>query len=73
MNKPTEVPRRASLATPFDKGVERWEAEYAEGMGEDRPVINRSGIPVKPLYTPRDWDSARYDETLGFPGQPPYT
>jgi methylmalonyl-CoA mutase N-terminal domain/subunit len=74
MNKPVETPRLAPLAAPLDRGAEsRWEAEYAEGIGTDRPVVNRSGIPIEPLYTPRDWDSARYDETLGFPGQPPYT
>ena len=74
MNKPVETPPLAPLATPLDRGAEsRWEAEYAQGIGADRPVVNRSGILVKPLYTPRDWDTTRYDEALGFPGQPPYT
>ena len=71
MNKPREIPRPA--ATPFDKGASEWEAEYAAQIGDDRPVVNRSGIPIEPLYTPRDWDASRYDEALGFPGQPPYT
>jgi methylmalonyl-CoA mutase N-terminal domain/subunit len=69
-----ENPPAADAATPLDRGAERrWEAEYAEQIGADCPVVNRSGIPVAPLYTPRDWDGARYDEALGFPGQPPYT
>ncbi|HTO46650.1 MAG TPA: acyl-CoA mutase large subunit family protein, partial [Burkholderiales bacterium] len=71
MNKPREIPRPA--ATPFDKGASEWQAEYAAQIGEERPVVNRSGIPIEPLYTPRDWDASRYDEALGFPGQPPYT
>ncbi|MCX8113909.1 MAG: acyl-CoA mutase large subunit family protein, partial [Burkholderiaceae bacterium] len=51
----------------------RWQREYTEQIGIDRPVVNRSGIAIKPLYTNRDWDSSRHDERLGFPGQPPYT
>ncbi len=27
-----------------------------------RPVRNRSGIAIKPLYTPRDWSGERYDD-----------
>ncbi|GMV57161.1 MAG: methylmalonyl-CoA mutase [Betaproteobacteria bacterium] len=50
-----------------------WQREYAEQIGTDREVVNRSGIAIQPLYTNRDWDSSRYDEDLGFPGQPPYT
>ena len=66
MNKPLETKL-------IDTPEARWQAEYAEQIGEDKPVVNRSGIPIKPLYTPRDFDSARYEEALGFPGQPPYT
>jgi len=50
-----------------------WRTEYAQQIANDRQVVNRSGIEVKPLYTNRDWDPARHDEHLGFPGQPPYT
>lgn len=51
----------------------RWQREYAEQIGTEREVVNRSGIAIKPLYTPRDWESSRHDADLGFPGQPPYT
>lgn len=51
----------------------RWKREYAEQIGADREVVNRSGIAIEPLYTNRDWDSSRHDDALGFPGQPPYT
>ncbi len=51
----------------------RWRQEYADQIGAAHAVRNRSGIEVKPLYTPSDWSGARYDEALGYPGQPPFT
>ena len=50
-----------------------WAAEYAAQIRADQPVQNRSGIPIKPLYTPLDVDPARFDADIGFPGQPPFT
>jgi pivalyl-CoA mutase large subunit len=55
------------------EGRERWQREYAEQIGEDRACENRSGIAIKPLYTDQDWNGARYDADLGYPGQAPYT
>ncbi|GIK85066.1 MAG: methylmalonyl-CoA mutase [Burkholderiales bacterium] len=69
MNKPLPDPVPASL----DEARVRWAAEYAAQLPQDRETRNRSGIPVKPLYTPLDADPSRYDEALGFPGEPPYT
>ena len=69
MNKPLPDPIPAST----DEAQVRWAAEYAAQIGIDVPVHNRSGIPVKPLYTPLDVDPARFDADVGFPGQPPYT
>ena len=66
MNKPLETQL-------IDTPEARWQAEYAEQIGADKPVVNRSGIPIEPLYTPRDFDAAQYEDALGFPGQPPYT
>ncbi len=43
----------------------RWRDEYAAQIGEDRTIRNRSGIEVKPLYTPADWDGENYLESLG--------
>jgi methylmalonyl-CoA mutase N-terminal domain/subunit len=51
----------------------RWEAEYRTQVPEGRPVRNRSGIEIKPLYTPSDWDGSRYAEDLSYPGTYPYT
>ena len=50
-----------------------WQQEYAASIGQDKDVVNRSGIPIKPLYTQRDWNAAERADGLGLPGQPPYT
>jgi methylmalonyl-CoA mutase N-terminal domain/subunit len=68
----------ASEAVPlplsdFDEARGRWRAEVQAGLGEAANPKNRSGVEVKPLYTPQDWDGAGYMEALGFPGQPPMT
>jgi methylmalonyl-CoA mutase N-terminal domain/subunit len=57
----------------FEKAEGAWRADYARQIGQDREVRNRSGIAVKPLYTPRDWDGSRYLDDLAFPGQMPFT
>lgn len=51
----------------------RWEAEFAKGVVGDTITYNRSGIGIKPLYTPQDYNGAAFDESLGYPGQYPYT
>jgi methylmalonyl-CoA mutase N-terminal domain/subunit len=59
--------------TEFERSRDDWRRDYDAQIGEDRIIHNRSGIPVKPLYTPQDWSDDRYDPDLGFPGQPPFT
>ncbi|MBI4291405.1 MAG: acyl-CoA mutase large subunit family protein [Betaproteobacteria bacterium] len=56
----------------FSEQRRRWENEYAGQITDAQDPLNRSGIAVKPLYTREDWDSTRYDQDLGFPGQPPF-
>ena len=68
MNKPLDDALLHATA-----GEARWQREYAEGMGSEAPVRNRSGIAIKPLYTPRDWSGERHESDLGYPGAPPYT
>jgi methylmalonyl-CoA mutase N-terminal domain/subunit len=68
MNKPIDDTLLHAAA-----GEVRWQREYAEGMGSEAPVRNRSGIAIKPLYTPRDWSGEHYESDLGYPGAPPYT
>ncbi|KZY47481.1 hypothetical protein A3731_07985 [Roseovarius sp. HI0049] len=50
-----------------------WKVRYDGEIGRDRTVVNRSGIEVRPLYTPLDWSDSRYVEDLGMPGELPYT
>ncbi len=68
MNKPVDP-----AALQPTHGEERWQREYAAQIGADNAVRNRSGIAIKPLYTPRDWSGVRFDDDVGYPGQPPHT
>ena len=68
MNKPLDP----ALAQPA-VGEDRWRNDYAAQIGADKAVRNRSGVAIKPLYTPRDWNGERHEDILGYPGQPPYT
>ena len=57
MNKPLDTQL-------IDAPEARWQAEYAQQIGTDRPIVNRSGIPIAPLYTPRDFDLSPYFEVV---------
>ena len=57
----------------FIESRQRWKKSYNEQIGSDQAIHNRSNIPIKPIYTPEDWDSEKYAEELGFPGQLPMT
>ena len=57
----------------LDEARGRWRAQVQAGLGNAANPRNRSGIEVKPLYTPGDWSGTRYMATLGFPGQLPMT
>jgi methylmalonyl-CoA mutase N-terminal domain/subunit len=75
MNKPFDAPLAALPADASiapDNALARWQEEYAAQIGTDRPVVNRSGVPIKPLYTAADWQPAHESEQ-GLPGQAPYT
>ncbi|MDI6808758.1 MAG: methylmalonyl-CoA mutase family protein [Candidatus Eisenbacteria bacterium] len=43
------------------------------GLSEQGPRLTSSGIPVEPLYCPRDDETSYYAAKLGLPGTPPYT
>jgi len=68
MNKPLEASKWSAQET----GAEQWQREFAASVASDKPTCNRSGIAIKPLYTPQDWHGD-YATDLGYPGQPPYT
>jgi len=70
MNKPIVKPM---ARTEFEQGERRWQAAFDASPGARSDAANRSGIEVKPLYTPQDWSGERYLEALGFPGEYPNT
>lgn len=49
---------------------EQWRKEYEAGEVRDLDYETMSGVPVEPLYAPKDDD---VDESIGWPGQYPYT
>ena len=50
-----------------------WEEAYKKQIPTEKEILNRSGIPIKPLYTQDDWSEESYAEKLGYPGQVPMT
>lgn len=54
-------------------GADQWASEFSKAVPVDATTVNRSGIAIKPLYTPSDWSGESYGRTLGYPGQYPYT
>lgn len=56
----------------LEDAVGEWQDAYDAQIGDDRKVVNRSRIPVKPLYTPLDWSESRYGKDLGVPGEAPF-
>ena len=69
------MPKTASNtnAASLEKMQAGWKVRYDGEIGRERTVVNRSGIEVRPLYTPLDWSDSRYVEDLGMPGELPYT
>ena len=57
----------------FEQAQGEWRSQYSRQMGEERPVRNRSGIEIQPLYSASDSSGDQYLEKLGFPGQFPFT
>ena len=73
MNKPLE-PRLLAANDALAEPLKTWERDYAQQIGtQDRAVHNRSGVPIKPLYTPADWQPDLSAASMGLPGQAPYT
>jgi methylmalonyl-CoA mutase N-terminal domain/subunit len=52
---------------------QRWQQGFAHQVSDNDTVRNRSGIEIKPLYTPQDTQPERFLEDLGYPGQHPFT
>lgn len=74
MSDPTEKQdAKPGAGEGFAEGKARWEQELKAQVRPDDVRVNRSGIETKALYGPDDWDSSRYMQDLGFPGQGPTT
>ncbi|MBA3589085.1 methylmalonyl-CoA mutase [Methylibium sp.] len=71
MNKPLHPSIAEGLAPASPHTA--WEAEYRASIPDERPIENVSGIPIQPLYTPRDWPQYGAQDPLSYPGQPDYT
>ena len=71
---PRERKKKSGAAqSDFTRERNRWRRNYAASVTADDARRNRSGIPLKPLYTPEDWNSGAYVQDLGFPGALPAT
>jgi len=57
----------------FEQARDEWRSQYSRQMRDEKPVRNRSGIEIQPLYSPSDCSDERYLGDLGFPGQFPFT
>lgn len=59
----------------LEQAEQEWAEQYRQQIGAgDKPVRNRSGIEIEPLYLPAGaHDESDYLQRLGFPGQYPYT
>ena len=68
MSKPMQLPLPG-----FEQSRARWLKNFETQTANAEPLRNRSGIELKPLYTPADWDSECYMDDLGFPGEAPMT
>lgn len=61
------------LGQDFEAGKDKWETAYEKQLPGEAKRRNRSGIEVKPIYTPEDWNPENYMPDLGFPGETPFT
>lgn len=57
----------------FEQADQRWRAAFDATPVAAKRIVNRSGIEIKPLYSPRDWSGVNFLDELGFPGEYPYT
>lgn len=68
----SQQPRQLPLPG-FEAARARWQDAFSAQVGAEKTRRNRSGVEVRPIYTPADWSGGRYLEDLGFPGESPMT
>ncbi|HUF11499.1 MAG TPA: methylmalonyl-CoA mutase family protein [Longimicrobiales bacterium] len=73
----TETERRLREAekelTALRERLADWERKYERIPKREISFTTVSGTEVEPLYTPLDRPGVDYDESLGFPGEFPFT
>ena len=69
MNKPDEVRFESEL----EQAERRWQDAYDASAETTKRSTNRSGIDIKPLYTPHDRSHENFFDDVGFPGEYPNT
>ncbi len=69
----TENGKNTKMGQDFEAARDQWLDSYKGQLPTEKPRYNRSGIEVKPLYTPEDWSPDAYLPDLGFPGDKPFT
>ena len=68
--------RSRDTSTPrgdYSRSKREWQENYACFLPEEKPIRNRSGIDIKPLYSPDRLEDDRHMDSLAFPGQYPFT
>ena len=66
--------RNKAVALPlsrFEKARAQWRADLQSGPGGKANPSNRSGVEIKPIYTPEDAAARNYMDALGFPASSP--
>ena len=69
MNKPDAARLHDS---ELHHAQERWRDAY-DASADAKETVNRSGIAIKPLYTPLDRAHENFFDDIGFPGEYPNT
>ena len=69
MNKPGEVRFESEL----EQAERRWQDAYDASAETTKRSTNRSGIDIKPLYTPHERSHENFFDDVGFPGEYPNT
>jgi methylmalonyl-CoA mutase N-terminal domain/subunit len=72
------VNKPENIVPPLVQSEQAWREKFEHELAAQSETNNRSGIAVKPLYTPLDRegdarDTTAYARKLGFPGEYPYT
>ncbi len=68
MNKPDEA---RLFDSDLQQAERRWQQAYDATASGARRSVNRSGIEIKALYTPRDRTREDFFNDVGFPGEYP--